>query len=177
MTKNKLIIFLCSIFVILVLVVISFFWDNTPNDVNNDFPIGDEEQNRFPELEIYTTTEDDGWVIVSTSYGDFRYPYAFSDIMSVKAVNQEDSSQLGFFFQIEDIEEMIYTIHYNNEIGVSLGNLTLKNYSESIPVFVEFGQPSEIIQKDFLDSFYATRDTFNDVVTFMCENESFTFIK
>ena len=132
------------------------------------------EKEIFPELEILNTTDTKDGVVVETTYGTFRYPYAFSDIVSVNAVNGEESAQLQVSVIMEDSSFVVYTIHYNEEIGSVCGKLKLDGYEDEIDVSVEFEEASDAVPEDWLTTVYAVQETFNDVINSMSEDSRFT---
>lgn len=120
---------------------------------------------------IISITEDNEWVNVETTYGKFRYPFAFSDLVKVEAEDEGDSQSLEFSALIDDEYTIIYTINYNSDEGMPCGILML---DKEIPVSVEFEEISDTLNDDWASTFYAAQETFNDVVSSMAENENFT---
>ena len=55
------------------------------------------------ELLVQSVTEDGDTVLVETTYGTVRYPYAFSDILIVEAENFENYAVLEFGATIDDL--------------------------------------------------------------------------
>lgn len=128
----------------------------------------------LPELKIESVSESGSWVIVETTYGEVRYPYAFSEVMSVNAISNDNSAQLQFATKIESTDVVVYTIYYNEEIGSKLGEFDLGGETGKVSVSVLFESASSSIPEDWLTTFYATQETFNDVLGSMCEDVRFT---
>lgn len=129
------------------------------------------------ELKVISSTENDGSVDVETTYGKFSYPSAFADIMSVKAVSEEKTTALQFFSNIDGKEALIYTIYYNNDIGTPCGLYTFSESGEEIVVSVVFENLPENISSDWISTFRATQETFNDVIESMDEDERFVMAR
>ncbi len=121
-------------------------------------------------LSIMSITEDGDWIVVETTYGVLRYPFAFSDVIEVEAFNEGETSQLRFYTKIEGQKIKNYTIHYNDNEGTAFG--TLKK-EKKIPLSVVFEEPPAELQEDWKTTFYAVQETFNDVLKSMEENEKF----
>ena len=128
----------------------------------------------MPELKIESVSESGSWIIVETTYGQVRYPYAFSEIMSVNAINRNNSAQLQFATEIDGTDIVVYTIYYNEEIGSKLGELNLGGEVGNVSVSVLFEAASSSISEEWLTTFYATQETFNDVFASLCEDVRFT---
>ena len=73
-------------------------------------------------------------------------------------------------FKIEDKIIDAYTIYFNEPKGVPCGILKM---SEEIPVTVEFENAPKKLDDDWLITFNAVQETFNDVLLSMSENNDF----
>lgn len=174
MFKNKKFrIIVLAFCVVLVLMTVACSSDEAFEDISGSAAASGVEDTGLPELKIISSTEGKEWVVVDTTYGTFRYSVAFADIMSVETVNQNNAAQLKFFAQIDGSNVLIYTIHYNANIGTPCGRLSLDDNHKDIPVFVEFEHISGSIHADWLSTYYAVEETFNDVIGSMSENSGF----
>lgn len=122
-------------------------------------------------LSIMSITENGEWRVLDTTYGKLRYPFAFSDIIEVEAFNEGALSELRFYAKIEGKKMLNYTIHFNDNEGIACGTLKLK---DEIPVSVVFEDAPEGLKEDWLSTFYAVQETFNDVLKSMEENKKFS---
>lgn len=138
---------------------------NTPADVTPA-----EERTEF---KIESVTEQGESVSVTTTYGTFAYPFAFSDLIVIEAVDLETTAQLKFFLDMDGVNVPIYTVCYNSEEGSLCGHLTLPDKEEAIPVSVILGEIPEDISEDWKLTFYATQETFNEVLFSMAEDVNF----
>lgn len=149
---------------------------NSDDDKPDTDPVNtDQVLTDLPELKLISSEEVENWVIVETTYGKFRYPYAFTDIIGVNVLNQGIAAQLQFLANIDGNDAVLYTIHYNNPIGSPFGTLKLDHVGE-VEVSVEFGDVPESVSSDWENTFYAAQDTFNDVRVFMMEDARFVAV-
>ncbi len=130
-------------------------------------------QNEEGRLSIISTTESGDWVTVKTSFISLRYPFAFSDIIAVEAYNEGLASQLRFYANIDGKKTLNYVIYFNSNEGIPCGTLKLQG---EIPVSVEFEKAPKKLSEDWLNTFYAVQETFNDVLKSMENNKSFVSI-
>lgn len=133
-------------------------------------------ENNMPmkELVIQSTTEQEDTVIVSTTYGTLRYPFAFSDIMVVEAKTFEDYAMLEFRAVIDDAEFMLYALYFNGKEGIPVGTLQVDG---NIYVITSQLYTEENISDDDMVTFYAAQETCNDVLSSLAENQGFTAAK
>lgn len=155
---------LCAALLVAVIAV-SFGKNNNSNSTTMN------ENSNTTQLSIINSTENNEWIEVETSYITFRYPSAFSDIIRVEAINTGDISQLRFTGKLEDKLIDIYSIHFNNEEGAPCGVLTVNK--NEISVTVDLEAPPENLSADWLTTFNAVQETFNDVLISMSENDNF----
>lgn len=126
-----------------------------------------------PALELLSVSERGEWMLVETTYGFFRYPTAFSDFLAPEVIDQGTSARLQFIAQIAEQSLVVYTIHYNEVTGNRCGTLKLSADTKEIPVYVSFSEANDAIPADWLDTFYAVQETFNDVLSSMAEDSRF----
>lgn len=128
----------------------------------------------LPTLEMVSVAERGEWVEVETTFGSFRYPAAFADFFGVEAVDQGESARLQFDAQLAGKNVTVYTIHYNKAVGLRCGTLKLSDTAAEIAVYAEFAEKTDDIPADWLKTFYAVQETFNDVLLSMAEDGRFT---
>ena len=123
-------------------------------------------------LLVESVEEEEDTVIVVTTYVTVKYPYAFSDLMSVEAQTFEDHAALEFGANIGQTTYKAYTLYFNgSEEGMPVGTLQLDG--ETYVVTAQFHDVTGL-GKDDMTTFYAAQETFNDVVNSLAENEGFT---
>lgn len=130
-----------------------------------------EEVSKVKELLVESVTERDDAMLVVTTYGTVKYPYAFSDLMTVEAETFEDYAVLEFGATIGGTVHKLYTLIFNGEEGIPVGTLLVDG--ETYVVTALFHDVSGI-GDDGMVTFYATQETFNDVVNSLSENQGFT---
>ena len=139
-----------------------------------------ENETGFPELEIISVTEVGEWVEVDTTYGKFHYPYAFSDIISFEAESTDSTAQIKFYANLDGTKTLMYTLHYSEKGDDDwdlCGTFKPSDNAEAIAVYVEFEEAPGDVSGDWLTTFLAARETFNDVISSMDKNEGFTSVK
>lgn len=107
-------------------------------------------------------------MLVKTSYLDLEFPYAFSDVIFVEAVNENGVAALKFSTKTATMDEPLYTIWFGGTVGEAIGT-----YAGKFPVTVEFFSLPKNLSEDDQGTFKATQETFNDVLQSMHENENF----
>ncbi len=130
-----------------------------------------------PTLQLLSIEERGEWMLVETTYGFFRYPIAFADLLAPEVIDQGSSARVQFVAQMAEESLVIYTLHYNEAVGKHCGTLQLSPDTEKVPVYVEFAEESDAIPSDWIDTFYALQETFNDVLLSMAEDSRFVTVK
>lgn len=129
------------------------------------------------QLQIYEIEAVDEQMLIKTSYGDMRYPYAFSDIIRVEAVSTETTKALEFSADLGTEVYPIYTISFTDPEGMCIGSLLLPEEKKPYYVTVTLHAPAQELQGDILLTFQAAQETFNDIWLSMMDNEGFTPIE
>ena len=150
--------------VALILVVLHLSKDKTPSGFAAIL------HSEVKELLVQNVTEENDTVLVETTYGTVRYPYAFSDILSVESENRGDHAVLEFNAAIDGETHKLYTLYFNSEEGMPVGILRIDN--KTYVVSAEFHDANGISDLN-MATFYAAQETFNDVVNSLSENENF----
>lgn len=132
------------------------------------------ERKPLPELTVGEITRDAERMVVDTSYMDLAFPYAFSDLITVQAVNQEKVTGLIFRAKIAGEDRDIYTIWFNGAEGQDIGTYDPKDGDVPVVVRVVFAEPVADWKNDDRVTFFATQETFNDVLAAMKGDERFT---
>lgn len=182
LSKKTLIIICCALVLVLVTLIVvacqlskNNKQDNSGQGSNTQQTSGDNtDQTDGPmEMVIHSIEEQSGVVCVTTSYCTFTYPYAFSDIVSVEAVNDGDRVGLAFSAYIKDSYEPMYNLWINGDQGVLAGNLTVEG--QTYPLNLEIIEHRADLEEDYLSTFFAAQETLNDVLQSMQANGSFEY--
>lgn len=128
----------------------------------------------MPALTVNGLHRDGETMVVDTSYMDVAFPYAFSDLIGVEAVNQEEMAALEFRAKIGGGDRKLYTVWFNNTQGQSVGTYDLQNGEAPVCVTVVFYDPPAELGGDDRVTFFATQETFNDVLASMKEDGNFS---
>lgn len=120
------------------------------------------------ELTIQDRYRQGSSMLVKTSYLDVAFPYAFSDVIFVEAINEDGMAALAFSTKTSTMDERIYTVWFGGTTGESIGT-----YQGNVPVTVEFYPLPDDLSEDDRGTFKATQETFNDVLQSMHEDKNF----
>ena len=171
--KNSLMVIcvvLGVVLALLIVIAVSLGQNKTPGtDETKDTTAGETPGEN--ELLVESITEQKDVVIVVTTYGTVKYPYAFSDLLSVEAETFDEYAVLEFSATIGDKVHKLYKLIFNGEEGMPIG--TLQKNGETYVITAEFYEMNGI-SGDGIITFNAAQETFNDVVNSLSENEGFT---
>ena len=134
------------------------------------------EQTKTPrkELVINSVEQQDNMLVVNTSYGTVRYPFAFSDLIEIIAANQEEQSFLEWYVLLGESKYQLFTITFNGTDGVLLGTMVVENGKSAEPVYMQFFAADEKLEGAELETFSAVQEILNDVIMSLEDNEGFT---
>lgn len=113
-------------------------------------------------------------VVVSTNYCQLKYPYAFSDLIKVEAVNDGQKTALLFTAFIDGQSRKIYELVFNGQTDMFIGSLTLMPGQPPVNVHGMIYQPESGWSNDARIAFIAAQETFHDVVMSLRNNMYFT---
>lgn len=125
-------------------------------------------------LTVEGTEEQADLVLVKTSFCNVKYPFAFADLIRVKAQDEGNVATLEFSACITDVEYPMYVLRFGGSEGILLGTLTIPGEAAPREVYAEFCQADTAALGDHVGTFYAAQETFNDVVASLAENGGFT---
>ena len=125
-----------------------------------------------PVLEVTDTQEQGEDILVSTSYCTLRYPFAFSDLITVTAAPEEES--LLFTAVLEDAQVPVFALRFGVQAGIEAGTLQLPVTGETVSVGIDLMELPEDLDQAHHASFYAAQEVINDVIASLEENEAFT---
>lgn len=132
--------------------------------------------NRAPlkELTVGEYIRDGETLVVSTSYLNVEFPYAFSDLVRVEAVGQGNQRGLEFSAKIAGEDRELYTLWFNGKDGQMVGSFDPEDGKGPVVVTLAFYNVDPQLQGDDRTTFFATQETVNDVLASMRKNEKFT---
>lgn len=166
-----------AILVLLIAVLLILGRDKAPEEVvpgtTTEAPVTEIRSNVKAML-VESIQEEGDTVIVQTTYGTVKYPYAFSDLVIVEAQTFENHAVLEFKAELDGTEYKLYTLTFaldRGEEGIPVGELPVdgKTY-----VVTALFHDVTGLDDDNMVTFYAVQETFNDVVNSLSENEGFT---
>ena len=128
----------------------------------------------MPELTVGEAVRREQSMVVQTSYLDVAYPYAFSDLIYVVAVNEDAAAALEFRVKTSTMDEKLYTVWFNGSAGEQVGTFDPKDGGKKVPVTVAFYRLPAGLSEDDQGTFKATQETFNDVLSSLAEDPSFS---
>lgn len=124
-------------------------------------------------LTVESVEQEGELMVITTSYCVLKYPFAFSDLIRVTAENQEDQASLLFCAWLSNTEYPMYSLIFDGDEGVPVGQLTLED-GTTVSVTVQFFQADEDMEPDMQQSFYAVQETINDIIGSLADVEGFT---
>lgn len=172
MSRNSFIV-ICCVLALVLAALIAAAWFITRDTSGESGTQSGQQSGAMEEMIMYTVEEQGDKVCVTTSYGDFSYPYAFSDLIVIEPVTEENCVGLAFSAYIEGKCEPVYTLWINGSRGVSAGTLHLED--KSFSVTIEMMDAREDLNADYLTTFYAVQETLNDVIQSMAAGGSFEY--
>ena len=126
------------------------------------------------ELAVEGIEEQNDMMVVSTTFAQVKYPYAFADLIQVKAVNEETVASLEFTALISGKEYPLFALRFGADEGIILGSLTVEGESAPRTVAAEFYSADEAALGNQVNTFHAVQECFNDVVASLGENKNFS---
>lgn len=124
-------------------------------------------------LQVLSTEEQGEYVTVTTTYGSFRYPFAFSDLIQIQAMEENGSESLMFYAVIGDTGAKLFTIRFDDGGAVALGAMTVDQDGTTLPLTADVYSAPDTLDADGKNTYYAAQEIFNDVVISLQENENF----
>lgn len=128
----------------------------------------------WPALTVDSVEQQDTQMVVSTSYAAVQYPFAFSDLIKVTAVDTEERIQLEFKAALDGKEYPMFALRFGGSEGTMLGTIDIDEAAMDVPVWLIFYSEDPDMDPGSRSSFYAAQESVNDVVASLTENEDFT---
>lgn len=152
-----------AVVLVLMIVVLAVLLKNQGPGLNTD--------SQMKELNIQSITEQEDTMVVLTTYGTVKYPFAFSDILSVEAKNFDSYASLEFSVLIDEKSVLLYALLFNGTEGMPVG--TLQVDGETYEVTSQLYDAEDVSDDDMV-TIYAVQETFNDVLSSLSENSGYT---
>lgn len=134
----------------------------------------DPERGPLKELTVQSQERQGETMVVDTSYLPVEYPYAFSDLIQVEAINQGNQTALAFYAMIAGESRELYTLWFNGKDGQTVGAFDLQDGEKPVVVTLAFYNPDAELEGDDRITFFATQETINDVLSAMKQDKNFT---
>lgn len=170
-SRNRFIVICCALALVLVVLIVAA-WLITRETPTGSTP-GDQLSGPMEKMVMHSVEEQGDLVYVKTTYGDFSYPYAFSDLVAMEPVNEENCVGLAFSAYIEEKSEPVYTLWINSDRGMTAGTLRVED--KTYGVTIEIMDARTDLNEDYLSTFYAVQETLNDVLLSMEAGGNFEY--
>ena len=128
----------------------------------------------LPALTVDKVEEQGESVIISTSYARLKFPFAFCDLIHVRANDGQHVKQLEFYTVLEGKEYRLFDVILGGSQGIRLGDLKVPGRSDTVPVFAKLYDADPNLEQDMLLSFRAAQECFNDIAQSLHDNEGYT---
>jgi hypothetical protein len=99
---------------------------------------------------------------------------AFCDLLVIREENDSSCAQLDFFALIGEKEAKLFTVFFGKEEGAPVGTLKLADWEEELSVTAVFYDDTEGLDENSQFTYYALKETFNDIVQSLEKNAGFT---
>lgn len=126
------------------------------------------------QLAVDSIEEQGDLMIVNTPFCTVKYPFAFADLIQVEANNNGDTAELVFSAKLDLSDYRLFTLSFGGSGDILLGTMMLPDRDEAVEVYATLYQIDETLSEDFVNTFNAAQECFNDVVISLMENEGFT---
>lgn len=164
---NKNLIWIAGAAAVLLIVAVCLLMGNDTEDRSD--PIS----GPMEKMVIHSVEEQGKLVCVKTSYGDFSYPFAFSDLVVMEPVNEESYVGLAFSAYIGGNCEPVYTLWINSDRGMTAGTLRVEDKTYSVTL--EIMDAREDLDANSLSTFNAVQETLNDVLQSLAAGGNFEY--
>lgn len=107
---------------------------------------------------------------VVTKFGTLAYPLAFEELVEVIPEETQDGYALRFYCTVDNIRMPVYSVWFNSEKGMAVGNILDAMNNES-RVSIEYFEAPADLTGGGLDVFYAAQETVNDIIRSLQDSE------
>lgn len=126
------------------------------------------------QLAVDSIEEQGDMMIVNTPFCVLKYPFAFADLIQVEAMNSADTAELVFSAKLDLSSYRLFSIVFGGSGDILLGSMMLPDGEAPVEVYATLYQIDETLSADFVNTFNAAQECFNDVMVSLMENEGFT---
>lgn len=125
------------------------------------------------QLAVDSIEEQGDLMIVNTPFCTLKYPFAFADLIQVEALNSGDAQELVFSAKLDLSAYRLFSIAFGGSGDILLGTMMLPYGEAPVEVYATLYQIDETLSADFVNTFNAAQECFNDVMVSLMENEGF----
>lgn len=127
-----------------------------------------------PQLTVESIEEQGDMMVVNTPYFQLRYPFAFADLIQVEAQTAGEVEELIFTAKLDLSEYRLFSLILGGTGDILLGTVMLPQREEPVAVYATLYRIDENLSSDFVNTFNAAQECFNDVMMSLMECEGFT---
>lgn len=140
-----------------------------------ELPVKTEPQQTIPRmtpLQVESITQQETMMLVKTNYCAVKYPYAFSDLITVEALQEQSCQVLLFCVTLEGTQYPLFALRFGDAEGIHVGSLKLPETGESVEVWAQLYEADKLVKQN--GTYIATQECINDVITALEEDPNFT---
>lgn len=127
-----------------------------------------------PQMSVDSIEEQGDMMIVNTPFFQLKYPFAFADLIQVEAVDNGDVAELHFSAKLDLSEYRLFSLTFGGTGDILLGTMVLPQYDAPVQVYATLYRIDGTLSSDFVNTFNAAQECFNDVMMSLMECEGFT---
>lgn len=127
-----------------------------------------------PQMSVDSIEEQGDMMIVNTPFFQLKYPFAFADLIQVEAVDNGEVAELHFSAKLDLSEYRLFSLTFGGTGDILLGTMVLPQYDAPVQVYATLYRIDETLSSDFVNTFNAAQECFNDVMMSLMECEGFT---
>ena len=116
-----------------------------------------------PQLAVDSIEEQGDMMVVNTPFFQLKYPFAFADLIQVEAVDNGEVAELHFSAKLDLSDYRLFSISFGGT-----GDFL------PVEVYATLYRIDESLSSDFVNTFNAAQECFNDVMMSLMECEGFT---
>ena len=132
------------------------------------------EAEKLPLLTIKSIEEQGDMRVVNLDTFRLKYPFAFADLIQVEAVENGDAEELIFSARLDLSDYRLFTLSFGGTGDILLGTMAFPGEDAPVQVYATLYHIDETLSSDFVNTFNAAQECFNDVMQSLMECEDFT---
>ena len=125
-------------------------------------------------LRVDSIEEQGDMMVVNTPFFQVKYPFAFADLIQVETMDDGQVAELVFSAKLDLSAYRLFSITFGGTGEIPLGTMVLPGREEAVEVYATLYQIDETLSSDFVNTFNAAQECFNDVMFSLMECEGFT---